>query len=135
MRARSGPGGGAGRIEREALGRFGLQRNGHLSTAAFDRTLTLDVIVRLVRGDTKQPRLKLAVSLERDEVLDHSKERFLANLLHVFAGEVGADLLNKAGRSGVVPVEQLVPGICVTFPAASEHLAFARGAHFQKRLG
>ena len=88
-----------------------------MPAAAFGRVLPLAVIARPVERDPEKPGLKLAVSLERMEAFDDRQKHFLADLLHIFAGEVEAQLKDKAPGGGVMPVEEFIPRLRLT-PAA-----------------
>ena len=90
----------------------------------------LAIIPRLVRRNPENPRLKLAVALERIQVLDDGKKNFLADFLRVLRGEIMAQLENEAARRRVMPVEQFVPGLGVALATAPDQFAFRVGTHW-----
>src|SRR5262245_35724068 len=89
----------------------------------------LPVIARLIRGDAKEPGLKLALALEGFDILDDREKNFLANLLHIFPSEIASELKNKSPRGGIMPIEELVPGGGISPPATREQFGLGLLSH------
>jgi hypothetical protein len=88
--------------------------------------------MRFVGGDPEEPSLKLALPLKGEDVLDDAQKRLLADFFHILGGETGTELVDKSSSGGVMPFEQLVPGIFVAFAAASQQFSLAQLAHPHK---
>src|SRR5205823_1767387 len=94
----------------------------HAATAFLGPTFSAK-IQRLVRGYAQQPRLKRTPSLKRCQISHHREEGLLADLFRVFVIEVGGQLENEARRDRIIFVEQRIPGVGVTPPAASNQVS------------
>ena len=95
-----------------------------MTAAAFHRVLALAVIASLVRGDAEEPRLELRVPLKGVQALDDREENFLANLFHVFTGEVRRQLKHEPGGCAVVEIEERIPSLCIARFAAGQQCGF-----------
>src|SRR4051812_31940245 len=87
--------------------------------------LLLEIIARLVRRNSKQPGLKLAIALKSTQVLDHREKYFLTDFLHIFPGEIVSELENKPGRRLIMSIEQDVPRFRMALQAPLQQFSFA----------
>src|SRR5207247_8195482 len=110
-----------------ALRIFSLQRDRRLPAATLGRVAALAIVARFVGGDAEQPRLKLALAVERLEVANDGQKNFLADFLGIFACKIRRQLENDTPGGRVVPIEQFVPRFSLA--AATTRQQFSFRAH------
>src|SRR4029077_20029965 len=97
--------------------------------ASLGRVLSLAKVTRFVRRNPKNPRMKLASSRERVDILYYREEHFLADFLNIFAGKIATELEYKTPCRRVMSIEQFVPGSRLPSAAAVDQLSFGILTH------
>lgn len=94
------------------------------TATAFGGSLTLAKVLGLIDSDAKEPGLKPARAMERVDLMHGRNERFLAEILDIFRGEIESELSDEPSRCGIMTLDERFPRSEGSASTSAEHCGF-----------